>query len=373
MDKNKTLQNKEPNANFTIKELENKLIEIFNNEFNDKLSSIIILPQNEFLNSVMKKVKITIENTFKANTLQYSKVYIALVMKSENEIIENCKSINKLITLSIEQNKLSKTEVYLTEFQKHCNMTEDFAMHHCEGKMIPIYEKDVVKYILCENCKKLYTPNSILLYCHFCSSEYFSSILTYKKTELLLPATWEKFHCGSILNDKMHCIKCKDIFYLNTSNNKLYCKSCKFIIDPLGIIWQCVYCNQEYKSPAKVYNQIEFKIIKNFIKETLRIKLKAKPLAVPCCNIRVYDFNFFHKNSCKGEIFLGELNENLIVVCEKCKMIYFYDIFIWTCPNCFKRFRKSNDIKKSPRSNRSKEKNPKIAHERKSLENEKNL
>ena len=60
---------------------------------------------------------------------------------------------------------------------------------------------------------------------------------------------------------------------------------------------------------------------------------------MPCCKLNVFFNNFYHKNSCKGILYIGELNGSLIVVCEKCHAINFYDRFIWTCPLCGKRFR----------------------------------
>jgi hypothetical protein len=342
-------------------------------ELEDKVTNVIIFSQNDFVSAIKKRIKSYFESKFKI-AIEKVKEVASIVAKKDKEIVEKYNSINKLVSFSLEQNKLKKTEVFVTEFQKHCNMTGDYAIHQCEGKMLPIFEKDEVKFVICENCKKLYTPNSMLLYCYFCSNNYFSTMLSYKRTENLLPATWENHHCGTMVNDKMRCIKCKDIFFLNIDENMLYCKSCKFSIDPMGIIWQCTYCNQDYKTPAKVYNHIEYKIIKNFIKETLKIKQKAKPLTVPCCNVGVYDYIFFHKKSCDGELFQGELNKITMILCEKCKMIYQYDKFTWTCPNCFKRFRKTikpRNVKVKDSSPKSIDKKQKFFHERKYTEAEK--
>lgn len=338
---NCTRKNLEEIPEYSLEVIERSLSEMYSQEFQVKLTNLILASQKDFLNSIRRRIKSNFEFKFKI-LIEKNNEIVLMINSIEEEIIAIHLKINNLVSNCLIQNKLSEKELFLTEFKKHCNMTGDYAIHQCEGKMIPIFELDELKYVLCEICHKLYTPNSMLLYCYFCSCNYFSTMLSYKRTENLLPATWENLHCGGTqFNEKMRCIKCKDIFYLKIDENMLYCKKCKFIIEPMGIIWKCVYCNQDYKSPAKVYNDIDQKIIKIFIKETLRIKQKAKPLSNPCCSIDLYDLIFYHKKSCDGELFQGELNKQIMILCEKCKMIYHYDKFIWTCPNCTKRFRKS--------------------------------
>ena len=73
----------------------------------------------------------------------------------------------------------------------------------------------------------------------------------------------------------------------------------------------------------------------------MNLQQKAKPIVVPCCKLKVYDYTFFHKKSCDGEVFQGEFNQQIVVVCSKCKILSFFDNFIWTCPKCLKRFRKT--------------------------------
>lgn len=362
---------KDEKVHFSIDVIENKLSEKYSQELDEKLTNIVILSENDFINSIRKRVRNYFESKFKI-AIENIKEITLTIKKKEQDIINKYQEINKFISDYLIQSKISNTELFITEFKKHCYMTGDYAIHQCEGKMLPIFENDVIKYVLCESCKKLYTPNLILLYCYFCSCNYFSNMMSIKRSENLLPATWKDLHCGgSLFNEKMRCIKCKDVFYLNIDENVLYCKNCKFSIDPMGIIWQCVRCHQDYKSPAKVFNNLEYEIIKNFIKETLKIKQKAKPLLIPCCKIGVYDLIFLHKKSCDGEIFQGELNKNIMILCEKCKMIYHYEKFTWTCPNCFKRFRKSfNKMNPIPSSKKRSFMKIKSCQERKLTVNE---
>ncbi len=346
MDKIKGNSQNSQKSKVSFDQMQKSLSDMYSQELDDKLTNAIILSEDDFINSVRKRIKKDLDSHFDQAPDILTELN-NIIKRKELEIIQWYNTVNKIVNDSLSNTFSKQKEIFLTEFKKHCNMTGDYAIHHCEGKMLPIFENNVIKYVICESCKKLYKPNSMLLYCYFCSCDYSSSILSYKMTENILPATWENLHCGVFVNEKMRCIKCKDIFYLNVNENLLYCKSCKFSIDPMGIIWQCKYCKQDYKSPAKVYNHVENKIIKNFIKETLNIKLKAKPPTVPCCSIGVYDYIFFHKKSCEGELFQGELNKETMILCEKCKMIFPYDKFTWTCPKCLKRFRKTmkrNDI-----------------------------
>ncbi len=293
MDKIKGNSQNSQKSKVSFDQMQKSLSDMYSQELDDKLTNAIILSEDDFINSVRKRIKKDLDSHFDQAPDILTELN-NIIKRKELEIIQWYNTVNKIVNDSLSNTFSKQKEIFLTEFKKHCNMTGDYAIHHCEGKMLPIFENNVIKYVICESCKKLYKPNSMLLYCYFCSCDYSSSILSYKMTENILPATWENLHCGVFVNEKMRCIKCKDIFYLNVNENLLYCKSCKFSIDPMGIIWQCKYCKQDYKSPAKVYNHVENKIIKNFIKETLNIKLKAKPPTVPCCSIGVYDYIFHY-------------------------------------------------------------------------------
>ena len=67
---------------------------------------------------------------------------------------------------------------------------------------------------------------------------------------------------------------------------------------------------------------------------------------MPCCKLNVFFTEFFHKKACRGILYEGELNDNMIIVCEKCHAINLYERFIWTCPKCLRKFRdiKNNSI-----------------------------
>ena len=138
-------------------------------------------------------------------------------------------------------------------------------------------------------------------------------------------------------------------------NGMLTClnKKCRFISKQSRIIWTCSTCQEEFKSKVIVYNPLEIKVVKNVIKETLFLKHRAHPNKMPCCKLNVFFTEFFHKKTCRGILYEGELNDNMIIVCEKCHAINLYERFIWTCPKCLRKFR---DIKNNSINNNNKNK-----------------
>ena len=74
------------------------------------------------------------------------------------------------------------------------------------------------------------------------------------------------------------------------------------------------------------------------VKNCLVNKVRAKPAKSFCdCNWDMNLIKFYHKRSCKGEVYLGEINKEKIVVCSNCESITSYDRFIWICPICGKK------------------------------------
>ena len=345
------------------KEYEKRIIEITSLIFQEKIIKIIILSQNDFFKRIEIKAKAIFDKKYKDKGITFENKQITKSFKDlEKDLIETYNNVNKLVLSSLEKYSKEKddSKYLLTNFQKHCKMTDDVAYHNCEGKMYIIYEKELIRFIVCGGCKKLYNPSAILLFCYFCSVEYSSDSLNEKVVNLALPATWENYHCKTLCHDRMRCIKCKEIFFLNPKENILFCQSCNFRANPMGIIWQCQICKEDYKCSAKPFNVIEEKIFKKLVKDIVNLQQKAKPNIVPCCNLRVYDYTFFHKKNCDGELFQGEYNSQEIIVCCKCKMLSTFNNFVWTCPKCFKRFRRNlkekkvNNIIDSERDNNNK-------------------
>lgn len=338
------------------KGFEEKIKNLFLIEFEDKITHILLTKESEFLSSLSAGVKIIIEEMFgieacahkitkdtlrTAEKVIYKEFYVShykILSSAFNEYEANLEAIKKHSSKISSKN--SENFSFLKNFRKHCKYTDNDALHLCQSKMLEVTdENENVTHVICVDCKKCYLSNSILLCCFHCNIEYYSNVLEKGESVNIQQATWEKYHCGALINDKMKCIKCREPFYINLKTNKLQCLNCKFEANPSSIAWSCIVCKKEFKSEAKIYNPMEFKQIKQAIKQVLLLKQRAKPLSVPCCKINIYKNIFYHKKECNGEIFQGELNHKIIVVCEKCKSMNFYEKYIWTCPKCERRFR----------------------------------
>ena len=327
-----------------------KITEIYKNEFEDYFPNILLISKEEFLKEISIRIELIIKELFTEEEIKENsfKDYITESNKIINEKYQN----NYNILSKSYENYLKRPKhfSYLKHFRKHCIHTDDYAYHSCEyenSKLIEIKDekkKNEITHFICSNCKKSYFPNQISLICNYCKINYFSCLLNKDEDPNIQPATWEKYHCQNLINETMKCLKCKNILYLNIRENKLIClnKKCNFTAKPQSIIWNCLICKKEFKSDAKIYNPLEIKIMKRSVHLALIFKKPIFPNEIPCCKANPRELIFYHKKDCKGELFEGNFNEKIIIVCSKCHAVNFYDKFIWTCPLCKKRFRTNN-------------------------------
>lgn len=217
-------------------------------------------------------------------------------------------------------------------------------MHSCGGKFLLFKNPDTkFEYVVCEHCFESYLTSYIQTFCCECNEIYYSSIMEndYDSNKQLV--TWEKYHCNAVINDCIKCPKCKGKLYLHLNQNKLICEECCFISAPEDMNYVCLVCKKEFKAKLKIYNPIEFHVIKVSIKNALLFKNISKPDYLPCCKQDTKSIKkFFHKKECKGILYAGKWINNNILVCSKCKMLSEIDKFIWTCPLCFQRFKYKN-------------------------------
>jgi len=121
-------------------------------------------------------------------------------------------------------------------------------------------------------------------------------------------------------------------------------KECNFISETKDVLYKCNKCNTKFNSDVIVYNPLNTKIIEKIINRILLIKNKAHPKSIPCCDLNIENSTiFYHNINCQGILYLGKYNDDLIIVCEKCLAINYYENFIWTCPKCQKRFKEEDN------------------------------
>lgn len=379
-----------------------KLTELYLTEFDEKFDQLLLKKDSEFMNIYLKRVRTILEDMYSNDCFENED--LAILMKTnEIEIYEKhykpqYKLLNEALSIysnrnseNYENNELNKNYDFLYDddsmtirdinlneekdinkilkekicaevsFRKHCRFIDDIPTHICMNgnstnfiKLRSLKSYGNITYVICVECKMTYKSSCVLLYCNFCSLSYYSSINSSSiETPYLQPATWEKYHCSMIVNDQMRCIKCKDPLFFDLKENLLKCYNdrCLYETDPYSIFWTCVTCKKEFQTNAKIYNPLEYKLVRSAIKEALIFKKYASPNFLPCCQEQVNDeMIFYHKKECNGRIFFGTMQNRQIIVCEKCRSLSNYDRFIWTCPQCGKRF-KNKSIEKNSTSN----------------------
>ena len=311
---------------------EQLILKIAIGEYKDLFNKILEIPKNNFISILEKYIQISL--------IPRNIILPSGTMKKILQIIQTeyySPEYEKIHNLINSIDDISSCEKFTgNNFYPHCNNCKE-AFHTCGKKMFILNN---LEYILCLNCKKIYHPNLIELYCKKCNCNYFTGIDN-KIDEKYKVATWSKYHCNAVMNDVMKCPNCKNILYLNLQNNNLFCKNCTIEFNQHSLFWTCLICNKEFTSEAKIYNPFEFRIMKIAVKETIFKGIEAKPEIVPCCNISKEDIlqiKFIHKKECIGTLFEGELNKKKIVVCGKCHMLNFYEYHKWFCPICKERF-----------------------------------
>jgi hypothetical protein len=396
---------------------------IIQNEFYDSCEKILIENQSKFIEDYFTKIILIIKNVYGEDIFQNNKSLNKFINQGKIYFIKNiynpmfilCSlAIKYFNTNNIKDNNKKVKIAFLSNFRPHCMNADNnnnsisnlnTALHICGGKFIIIKEYTNINnnnisninvnsnsnihkhsYIICTKCKKCYFPNSIPMICSLCYSFYYSEIIpkNIKKNNCYL-ATWSKYHCKNINNEKMSCIKCGEEFWLR--NNKLFCKKCKFEIEPNNIIWTCLICYTDFHSDAKIYNPLEFKEAQLILKNALLYKKIVKPIELPCKCIsnqnQIDQMNFYHKiksniskKECKGLLYYYEINNKKFIVCSLCYNIYTINKFKWNCPLCSKSFTTLNiklyhlKEKKSTNSNNNNYYNYKNIMIKKNLKNQ---
>ena len=327
---------------------EKKLIYLIKVEFDITLNDILLLEPDSFIDRIEKGVYFFFENLYSEKCLSDEKLISLIEKNIDLKKIEYSK-ISQLLRNSWQSKRLDNKDFILTNFRKHCINTDNIAKHNCGNQnanfILVKNNENKINFVICESCKKVYYYSYICCHCDHCKVDYYTNILNENEDSNYLIATWEKYHCPQIINGKMKCIQCHDSLYINMKTGMLTClnNNCNFISNPNKIIWTCNVCQKDFKSNAIPYNPLEIKMVKNSIRQTLLLKHRAHPNNLPCCKLNVFFVEFFHKKICRGILYEGELNNKMIIVCDKCHAINYYERFIWTCPKCFRRFKDAND------------------------------
>ena len=352
------------------KNFELNLEKIFQYIFSNIFPNILNLPRIDFINSLTSTVKVILEEKY-SDEIYSNEKFFSLFLSVNKKFEKKYSEYNQILSTSWNnyQNELynmkkeEEINIFkLTNFKKHCNKTQDYAIHFCNknerGKFIIVFDKDnnnEKKFIICEKCRKSYYTYLFINFCQNCNCNYYCGLLDSKEDPNLLLATYFMPHCEPIANDKIPCTKCKKPFHYNIKENMLYClnSSCNYKIRPTSGNWKCNICSNYFQSDAKIFNNFELYYIRKIVGISLFVKEKAHPGILPCCkNLEEKALIFYHKKDCNGVLYFWLLNQKLIVICEKCKAINFFNRFIWTCPNCGLHFKaKKEEIEEKLKRN----------------------
>ena len=348
------------------------LQELIRKEFIDSCEKILIDSQANFISNYFNKIVLILKSQYSNDIFKKIIMLNKILEESKTKFIndiyypmyELCSLCLKYYNSNEIRNLDNYKISYLYNFRPHCMNLDNNkynlkniknALHICGGKLLIIsknsgesnFDKKNNSYIVCSKCKKCYFPKSIPMLCCHCLSFYYSETVPENiiKNNCYL-ATWAKYHCKNMFNEKMSCIKCGKDFWLK--NKKLFCKNCKFEIEPNDIIWTCVICNKDFNSDAKIYNPLEFKEAQLILKESFIYRRIAKPYILPCKCLeesKIVHINFFHRNKnnkngeCKGLLYYCQINGKRFIVCSLCFNIYYVNNFRWNCPICNKSFK----------------------------------
>ena len=214
---------------------------LLNCEFEDLFPKILNLPKIDFLNQLTSNVSFILTEQFSSKIFENEKCM--------SIISETCRSFDKIYNKYMEeltegwdqynfekmnqmQNPLNEgvESFFLTNFRKHCNKTQNYAVHQCNKKdetgtfiIVNINKDDNkrIKYVICDNCRKSFFINEFYNYCENCKISYLCSSLSKNENENLLPATLNPPHCESFVNEELLCEKCKNTLYIDLKDNKL--------------------------------------------------------------------------------------------------------------------------------------------------------
>ena len=349
---------------------EQNVEKIFQYMFYNIFPNILNLPRIDFINSLASSVKAILEKQY-SNKIYSNEEFFSLFFSVNKSFEKKYSQYNQLLSSSWDnyQNELysiKKEEdlqkYKLIDFRKHCRKTQEYAIHSCskneKGNFIIVFDKknkNDKKFLICDKCRKTFYTTLFINFCQNCECNYYCGLLSCNEDPNFLPATYYSPHCESIANDKIPCTKCKKNFYYDIKENILKCNnpSCQYKIKPNIGSWKCNICSSYFKSEIKIFNNFELLYIKKIVGIALLIKEKGHPGILPCCkNLEENNLIFYHKKDCKGQLFFWILNNKLIVICEKCKAINFFNRFIWTCPNCGLHFKaKKEEIEEKLKKN----------------------
>ena len=324
---------------------EEELTKIYQEQYNDVFSKILLLSSTQFMN-VLEKQIITYLYIIKKQPIlslliRISEYFIQKYYEDKENVNQAYQIIKQTNTSDIEY--LDKYTCYL-----HCPHTGG-AFHTCGNKFILCND-----FIFCLQCRKVYMEEQAKMFCDFCGVEYYTELREVENEELetFFPVCYENQHCLNKNEEKIKCKICKEELYvdiskynnLNKNENEkskkiesLYCLKCKQNYKIKELDSKCSKCNKIFYSEVKIYNKFN-KIKTDYLclVHTLLKRKYAFPRNVKkrSCKCELLITKKFKHNIDKGILLEGLRYGKRVIICDKCFKIFNYYSFNWNCPEC---------------------------------------
>ena len=311
---------------------EEELNEIYEFQYNDVFSKILIIDSTQFINVLEKQIIINLyllkKQPILSSLSKISELYIQRYYRDREKVYQAYKIIKYQNMKDIEF--LDKLNCFL-----HCPNCS-LALHTCGNKFILCND-----YIFCLYCKKVYNENQAKMYCDFCNIEYYTKLREITNEEL------ENFFPVCFINNDKEIIKCKncnEILLLNIEDNRVN------IIEKNNINLFCKKCKNNF-----IYNSKEIKLFNEFTKDkidilciihTLLKRKFANPKGIKKYCLCEIPLNIKYKHiKDNGNLLEGFRQGKKIIICDKCFQIFEYKNYNnWICPECGLKFNEKKII-----------------------------
>ena len=311
---------------------EEELNEIYEFQYNDVFSKILLIDSTQFINVLEKQIIINLYLLKKQPILstlsKISELYIQRYYKDREKVYQAFKIIKYLNMKELEF--LDKLNCYI-----HCPNCS-LALHTCGNKFVLCND-----YIFCIQCRKVYNEYQAKMYCDYCNVEYYTKLREITNEEI------ENYFPVCFINKEKELIKCKNCnenLLLNIENNKLniteknninlFCKKCKI---------NMTYNSQE----IKLFNEFtKDKIDTLCIIHTLLKRKFANPKGIKKYCLCEIPLNIKYKHiKDNGNLLEGFRQGKKIIICDKCFQIFEYKNYNnWICPECGLKFNEKKII-----------------------------
>ena len=367
----------EKKNNISLSPEEEKLLKKYIEEYNELYQKILLLSTDDFFQSLKKRVEITLKEKFNGFSEKSKSVVEKFIMEKIYSN-DNKYALFAKRSIILRNNAEMDFHYFNHEIIPHCDKDkkEGHYIHSCGQKfqtfkykalndLSTIYKKykinEKINLLYCEDCDMIYKSDLIKFKCNSSKEDFYSKIIDKNNENNYQLATWKKYHCNIIINDCMKCQICHENLYYLSEINLLFCQKCNLEFNPTTLMWKCIKCKNYFIAEAKIFNPLEYKNMKICVKEAILNKKKAKPKYLECgCEADLKTLIFYHKNSCRGELYFWELNNKKVVICSKCESLGTFDGYVWTCPICNKRFKNKINKEKNENDNKNEENNNNI-------------